>query len=210
MSKERISLRMKRVTKAFPGTLAVDGVDFDVRQGEVHALMGENGAGKSTLMKMLAGSFSDYTGDIQINGQSVTLKSPAEAIENGIGMIYQELSLARPITIAENVLVGRLPKKYGILDKKKMKNDTIEILKTVGLELDPFAFVEDISQHEAQLVEIAKVMSHNPSILVMDEPTSSLSRKDVEKLFDIIDDLKAKGLSYNLYFSPLTRGLQGC
>ena len=195
MSKERISLRMKRVTKAFPGTLAVDGVDFDVRQGEVHALMGENGAGKSTLMKMLAGSFSDYTGDIQINGESVTLKSPAEAIENGIGMIYQELSLARPITIAENVLVGRLPKKYGILDKKKMKKDTIEILKTVGLELDPFAFVEDISQHEAQLVEIAKVMSHNPSILVMDEPTSSLSRKDVEKLFDIIDDLKAKGLA---------------
>ncbi len=195
MSNERISLRMKRVTKAFPGTLAVDGVDFDVRQGEVHALLGENGAGKSTLMKMLAGSFTDYTGDIQINGKDVRLHSPAEAIDNGIGMIYQELSLARPITIAENVLVGRLPKKFGILDKKKMRKQTAAILKTVGLSLDPFAFVEDISPHEAQLVEIAKVMSHNPSILVMDEPTSSLSRQEVEKLFEIIDGLKARGLA---------------
>ena len=196
MSNERISLRMKRVTKAFPGTLAVDGVDFDVRQGEVHALLGENGAGKSTLMKMLAGSFSDYSGDIQINGKSVSLRTPSEAIENGIGMIYQELSLAKPITIAENVLVGRLPKKnFFMLDKKRIKEETRNILATVGLDLDPFAFVEDISQHEAQLVEISKVMSHNPSILVMDEPTSSLSRQDVEKLFGIIDDLKAKGLA---------------
>ena len=196
MSNERISLRMKRVTKAFPGTLAVDGVDFDVRQGEVHALLGENGAGKSTLMKMLAGSFSDYSGDIQINGQSVSLRTPSEAIENGIGMIYQELSLAKPITIAENVLVGRLPKKnFFMLDKKKIRSETKKILDTVGLDLDPFQFVEDISQHEAQLVEIAKVMSHNPSILVMDEPTSSLSRQDVEKLFGIIDNLKAKGLA---------------
>ncbi len=196
MSKERISLRMKRVTKAFPGTLAVDGVDFDVRQGEVHALLGENGAGKSTLMKMLAGSFADYTGEIQINGESVTLRTPSEAIDNGIGMIYQELSLARPITIAENVLVGRLPKKnFLMLDKQKMREETLKILESVGLELDPFTFVEDISPHEAQLVEIAKVMSHNPSILVMDEPTSSLSRQEVEKLFSIIDDLKAQGLA---------------
>ncbi len=196
MSKERISLRMRKVTKAFPGTLAVNRVDFEVRQGEVHALLGENGAGKSTLMKMLAGSFSDYTGEIVINGNEVSLRTPLEAIENGIGMIYQELSLARPITIAENVLVGRLPKKnFLMLDNKKIKEQTKEILKTVGLDLDPFTRVEDISQHEAQLVEIAKVMSHNPSILVMDEPTSSLSRQEVERLFEIIDNLKAQGLA---------------
>ena len=196
MTASTIALQMKNVSKQFPGTLAVDNVSFEARAGEVHALMGENGAGKSTLMKILAGSFNDYTGQILINGKEAALHSPAMAIRHGIGMIYQELSLARPITIAENVLVGRLPQKYGFLiDKKAMIADTRICLERVGLDLNPMTQVEEISQHEAQLVEIAKVLWHNPSILVMDEPTSALSREEVRRLFEIIQRLKEQGLA---------------
>jgi ribose transport system ATP-binding protein len=195
--KEILSLDMRGVSKQFPGTLAVDSVDFQVRPGEVHALLGENGAGKSTLMKMIAGSFSDYTGDIYIMGEKVELNSPAAAKAKGVGMVYQELSLAMPLTIAENVLAGRIPTKGKIFaDKKAMKDQTIECLKRVGLgHLDPFACIKEISQQEAQLVEIAKTLGNNPSILVMDEPTSSLSREEVKLLFGIIDNLKKQGLA---------------
>jgi ABC-type sugar transport system ATPase subunit len=192
-----IALRMAQVSKQYPGTLAVDHVDFEVRAGEVHALMGENGAGKSSLMKMLAGSFSDYTGQIYVSGKPVELRSPAQACEYGIGMVYQELSLAQPITIAENLLVGRLPvKRGGFLDRKALNREARRCLKQVGLEhLDPSTRVEEISQHEAQLVEIAKVLGRNPCILVMDEPTSALSREEVQRLYEIIRKLRRRGLA---------------
>jgi len=191
------ALSMKNVSKKFPGTLAVDGVDFEVYSGEVHALIGENGAGKSTLMKMIAGSFDDYTGDICVNGKTIPLTNPSIAKENGVAMIYQELSLAQPLTIAENVLVGRLPvKRRYFVDKKAMIERTREYLSRVGLDyLDPLAPIKEISQHEAQLVEIAKALGNNPCILVMDEPTSALSREEVERLFKIIDRLKKQGLA---------------
>ncbi|CEP69023.1 ABC transporter-like [Moorella glycerini] len=191
------ALQMKNVSKKFPGTLAVDNVDFEVYPGEVHALVGENGAGKSTLMKMLAGSFNDYTGQIYIDGKEVKLHSPAIAKANGIAMIYQELSLARALTIAENVLVGRLPvRNKWFLDNKALIQETRACLKSVELDyLDPFTPVEAISQHEAQLVEIAKALGNNPRILVMDEPTSALSREEVERLFKIIGKLKQQGLA---------------
>ncbi len=193
---KNISLQMKQVTKKFLGTTAVDQVDFEVRTGEVHALMGENGAGKSTLMKILAGSFTDYTGQVFINGKEVELHSPVAALDQGIGMIYQELSLALPISVAENLLAGRLPVKYGfILDKKEMIASAKACLEQVGLDIDPLSLISDISQHEAQLVEIAKVLWNKPSILVFDEPTSSLSREDASKLFEIIKQLKKAGLA---------------
>ncbi|MHB8963054.1 MAG: sugar ABC transporter ATP-binding protein [Saccharofermentanales bacterium] len=191
-----LALRMKGVSKEFPGTLAVDKVDFEVYSGEVHALIGENGAGKSTLMKMIAGSFDDYTGEIEINGKAVKLHSPSIAKANGIEMIYQELSLALPLTIAENVLVGILPVKGFLIDKKAMVTMTKARLARVGLEyLNPNKKAKEISQHEAQLVEIAKALGNNPCILVMDEPTSALSREEVERLFKIIDKLKKQGLA---------------
>ncbi len=190
-----LALEMRHVSKRFPGTIAVDDVSFEVYAGEVHALVGENGAGKSTLMKMLAGGYDDYTGQILINSKEVPLHSPAVAIKYGIGMIYQELSLARPISIAENLLVGRLPTRRGFLDRQKMLADVAQWLQRVGLSLDPSVPVEDISPHEAQLVEIAKVLSHRPCILVMDEPTSALSREEVERLFTIIESLKKQGLA---------------
>lgn len=192
-----LALEMKNVTKRFPGTIAVNGVSFDVSAGEVHALVGENGAGKSTLMKMLAGSFDDYEGEIVIGDKAVNLHSPATAKANGIEMIYQELSLALPISIAENVLVGKLPiTKLGLLDKKRTVEDTKKALERVGLShLDPFMPIEEISQHQAQLVEIAKALWNEPKILVMDEPTSALSREEVELLFSIIERLKNEGLA---------------
>lgn len=191
-----VALSMKQVCKRYPGTLAVDNVDFEVYAGEVHALIGENGAGKSTLMKMIAGAFDDYTGEIKVGEKSIRLTSPAIAMKNGIGMIYQELSLAQPLSIAENLLVGNLPQKNGLIDRKTMVNKTKGYLKRVGLEyLNPLTPVKEISQHEAQLVEIAKALSHNPCILVMDEPTSALSREEVERLFTIIDTLRKQGLA---------------
>jgi len=196
MISSAVALRMEGVSKAYPGTLAVDAVDFEARVGEVHALMGENGAGKSTLMKMLAGSFCDYTGRIAINGKEVKLHSPALAKAHGVGMIYQELSLARPISIAENLLVGRLPSRFGfMLDRPAMMEEASRCLERVGLDLDPKTPVDAISQHEAQLVEVAKVLGNDPSILVMDEPTSALSRDETERLFAIMRKLKKAGLT---------------
>jgi ribose transport system ATP-binding protein len=190
-----LALEMKHVSKRFPGTIAVDDVSFEVYAGEVHALVGENGAGKSTLMKMLAGSFDDYTGEICINGRNVTLHTPTEAKKYGIGMIYQELSLARPISITENLLAGRLPRKGPFLDRNRARSQAKGLLARVGLDLDPDLPIEDISQHEAQLVEIAKVLGNGPCILVMDEPTSALSREEVDRLFEIIVQLKNRGIA---------------
>ncbi|MEG2395203.1 MAG: ATP-binding cassette domain-containing protein, partial [Ruthenibacterium sp.] len=192
------ALEMRGVSKRFPGTLAVNEVDFCVKPGEVHALIGENGAGKSTLMKMIAGSFSDYTGDIFVGGKKVQLHTPSMAKESGIGMIYQELSLARPISIYENLLIGRLPVRKGlpIVNRKEGIAQAKELLGRVGLShLDPEMPISEISQCEAQLVEIAKVLGNNPRILVMDEPTSALSSEEVGRLFAIVKQLKEEGLA---------------
>jgi ribose transport system ATP-binding protein len=198
VSEDEISIasEMRGVSKRFPGTIAVNNVSFKVYPGEVHALVGENGAGKSTLMKILAGSFNDYTGDIFINNKKILLHSPFEARKNGIGMVYQELSLARPISIAENLLAGRLPQKRGFLNRRALYDESKRLLTIVGLdELDPWLPVEDLSQHEAQLVEIAKVLGPDPCILVMDEPTSALSQNEVNRLFGLIRNLRNNGIA---------------
>jgi len=189
------AIQMVGISKEFAGTRAVSGVDFEARAGEVHALMGENGAGKSTLMKILAGSFSDYTGDILVRGEKVLLHSPARAKAAGIAMIYQELSLTPSVSIAENILAGRLPSRGFILDRKALRTEAARWLERVGLSYDPDTPAEALSQHERQLVEIAKALSNHPSVLVFDEPTSALSRHEVEILFGIIRDLKAEGLA---------------
>lgn len=190
------ALRMTDVSKSFANTLAVRGVDFEAHSGEVHALMGENGAGKSTLMKIIAGAFNDYTGEILLDGKPQPLHTPSQAKAAGIGMIYQELSLVPQVSIAENILAGRLPKKHGfLLDRRKMLEESRHWLGKVGLDCDPLMRVEQLSQHEAQRVEIAKALSNKPSILVMDEPTSALSRREVEILFALIKELKDQGLA---------------
>jgi len=191
-----VALELKRVSKSYPGTLAVDRVDLAVRTGEVHALIGENGAGKSTLMKIIAGSFDDYTGEVFVSSKNVQLHTPATARAVGIAMIHQELSLAAPLSIAENILAGRLPTRRGIVDHRMMLKDARRWMGMVGLAtLDPLTTVETISQHEAQLVEIAKALASRPCILVMDEPTSALSREEVQRLFTVIRRLRRDGLA---------------
>lgn len=195
------ALELRGVSKRYPGTLAVNGIDLEIFSGEVHAVIGENGAGKSTLMKIIAGCFDDYTGEIRMGGKPVRLHSPAAARALGIAMIHQELSLAAPLSIAENVLAGRLPARRGILDRAAMLKEAARSLSLVGLEhLDPRTPVEELSQHEAQLVEVAKALGTRPCILVMDEPTSALSRQEVARLFEIIRRLRSQGLAI-LYIS---------
>ncbi|MGA2499367.1 MAG: sugar ABC transporter ATP-binding protein [Tepidisphaeraceae bacterium] len=195
-----VAMDLKGVSKRYPGTLAVDQIDLTVYVAEVHALVGENGAGKSTLMKIIAGSFSDYTGQVCVNQLPVQLHTPAQARAMGIAMIHQELSLAGPLSVAENILAGHLPTRYGLLDRRRLDTSARHWLAQVGLDVDPWTPVEELSQHEAQLVEIAKALSTRPCILVMDEPTSALSRVEVDRLFELIRQLRRRGLAI-LYIS---------
>ena len=200
MKESVIALKMSGVGKRFPGTIAVNDVDFEVRAGEVHALMGENGAGKSTLMKILAGYFPDYTGEITIHGKNVRLNTPLRAKEAGVGMVYQELSIAYNRSVEENMFAGNIPAKgrFGwFVDRAALREQALQSLAGVKLKgrIDPGAPMKNISQHESQLIEMAKVMNEAPRILVMDEPTSALSRSEVEMLFEIIEDIKKKGVA---------------
>ena len=192
-----VVLQMKKVSKSFPGTLAIDNVDFEVRAGEVHALMGENGAGKSTLMKILAGSFDDYSGEIFIGDKKVDLHSPHLAKTEGVAMMYQELSIAYNRSVQENIFAGEIPGKGVFVDMKQLREKTVKSLEKVKLDkkIDPATQMKNISQHESQLIEMAKGLNSNPKILVMDEPTSALSNAEVKLLFDIIADLKKSGMA---------------
>ena len=200
MEEPVIALKMSGVGKRFPGTIAVNNVDFEVRAGEVHALMGENGAGKSTLMKILAGYFPDYTGEITIHGKNVRLNTPLRAKDEGIGMVYQELSIAYNRSVEENMFAGSIPAKGRLgwfVDRAALREKALQSLAGVKLEgrINPGTPMKNISQHESQLIEMAKVMNANPRILVMDEPTSALSSSEVEMLFSIIEDIKNKGVA---------------
>ena len=202
MADQAYALEMKHIVKRFPSLVAVDDISLKIRKGEVHAICGENGAGKSTLMKVLAGEYSDYGGQIVINGKEERINSPSKAKSCGIEIIRQELGLARPISVAENIMAGSLPRRRWIfLDKKELRENTRRCLERVGLGyIHPDTLVSSLSQHEAQLIEIAKALSNNPSILIMDEPTSALSRQESRRLFRIISALKANGLAM-LYIS---------
>ncbi len=202
MDKETCALEMKHIIKRFSSFPAVNDISIQVHKGEVHAICGENGAGKSTLMRVLAGEYPDYEGQIFIDGKEVKIDSPTKARKCGIAIIHQELGLARPITVAENIMSGALPKKRWIfLDKKKLWETSAKYLEMVGLkDLNPDMPVSALSQHEAQLVEIAKALSNHPGILIMDEPTSSLSREESRQLFEIIHELTSQGLAV-LYIS---------
>lgn len=188
-------LEMTDITKTFPGVKALDKVTFKLRPGTVHALMGENGAGKSTLMKCLFGIYHRDGGTILFDGQEVAFKDSKEAIDAGVSMIHQELQPIRMMTIAENVFLGNYPLgKFNLVDHAKMNADTKELLEEVGLYIDPKTLLNELTVSQMQSVEIAKAISHHAKIVIMDEPTSSLTSSEVEKLFDIIDKLKAKNI----------------
>ncbi|CAM5490143.1 Galactose/methyl galactoside import ATP-binding protein MglA [Mycolicibacterium aubagnense] len=187
---------MRGVDKAFPGVRALKGAGFDLRSGEVHALMGENGAGKSTLMKILAGIYRQDAGEVLVGGQPVDLGSPRAAIAAGIGIIHQELILMPHLTAAQNILIGREPRKAGglLLDEAALNAYAAEIFKTMQLSLDPRTLVGSLTIARQQMVEIAKALSFRSRILIMDEPTAALNDKEVGELFAIINRLKADGV----------------
>jgi ribose transport system ATP-binding protein len=194
-------LRMTGVRKAFGATCALDGVDFAVQPGEVHALIGENGAGKSTLMKILSGVHQPDAGQIEIDGQPYRPSNPLEARRQGVAMIYQELALAPHLSVAENVLLGVEPVRAGFagggrLDHGAAEGLTREALETLGhSEISPRAVVGSLSIAAQQLVEIARALVTRARIIVLDEPTSSLTRRDVERLFEVVGKLAGQGVS---------------
>ena len=200
MGNSEYILKMKNITKRFSGVVALSGVSLKLRPATVHALMGENGAGKSTLMKCLFGIYHKDEGEIFLNGENVHFNGTMDAIEHGISMIHQELYPQRFLSVMENVWVGRLPVKHGLVDYKAMYEKTQKLLKELDINLDPKAKVEDLSVSQMQCVEIVRAVSFNSKVIIMDEPTSSLTDNEVEHLFKIIARLKAKGVAF-IYIS---------
>jgi len=191
-------LELKGVTKTFPGVKALQDVSLAIRPGTVHALMGENGAGKSTLMKCLFGIYKMDSGEIRIEGKKVNINNPEDAMHKGIAMVHQELQPVLPRNVAENMYLGRFPTMLGplkVINHKKMYEDTAHWLKEVGMEIDPKTPLSKLSIGQMQTIEIAKAVSHNAKVIIFDEPTSSLSEKEVEVLFRIMNDLRDRGVA---------------
>jgi len=187
-------LRMSGITKRFPGVLALDGVDFELRAGEVHALVGENGAGKSTLMKILNGALTADAGQISIDGRPVHITSPSAAAHLGIAMIYQELCLAPHLTVGENLFLGREPLRGGLVDFRALHSNAQRYLDELQCDVSSRQRVADLGIAQQQMVEIARALSHKARFLVMDEPTASLSEAEAERLFGIIRSLRDAGV----------------
>ena len=191
-----IALKLSKIHKSFGPTVALDGVDLDLRQGEVHALIGENGAGKSTLMNVIAGSLRPDQGTMEINGQPYTPSNPLDARTHGIALIHQELSLCPHLSVAENVLMGIESSRMGWLDRDKLFARTNEVLKTFHhADIRPEKRVGDLSVAARQIVEISRAIAARARIILMDEPTSSLQRDDVTHLFTLIRKLSSEGIS---------------
>ena len=198
MIADDIILEMRGIVKSFPGVQALSGVDFDVQRGEVHVLLGENGAGKSTLIKILTGNYQPDAGRIVFKGQKVIFNSPGEAQKAGISVIYQEFSLIRHLTVAENIYLGDEPYKLPglpIIDQERMAAGAQELLDRLNLAIDPYARVEDLIPAEQQMVEVARALHLSADLVIMDEPTASLSSREVADLFSAIRVLRAQGVA---------------
>ena len=195
MADEKLLLQMTGIDKSFPGVHALQSVHFDLCRGEVHALLGENGAGKSTLIKILGGIYQKDKGEILVNGEKVTINSVEDARKAGVSIIHQELVLVPWLSIAENMFLGREPlNKLGLVDYGKMNREAKKYLVDFGLDLDPLTPIAKLNIAQQQMVEIVKAISFSSNIVVMDEPTSSLSDKEAEALFESIRKLKARGV----------------
>lgn len=187
-------LEMKNMSKEFPGVRALNKVSLKVRSGTVHALMGENGAGKSTLMKCLFGIYSADTGEVYLEGKRVEFKNPKDALSHGVAMVHQELNQALKRSVMDNIWLGRYPKELGIVvSERQMYRDTKKIFDELGISANPREIMGNMSVAERQMVEIAKAVSYDSRIIVLDEPTSSLTEEEVARLFKIIDMLRARG-----------------
>ena len=187
-------VEMVGIDKSFPGVRALSQARFELRAGEVHALMGENGAGKSTLMKILSGVYSRDAGEVRLNGRPVEITSPRQAQDMGIGIIHQELALMRDLTAAQNIFIGREPRRFGLLDEGALNRDAQAIFDSMNLRLSPTVLVESLTIAKQQMVEIAKALSYKSRVLIMDEPTAALNDAEIAELFTIINRLKAEGV----------------
>lgn len=188
-------LEMKGIMKSFNGSPVLKKVDFEVAPGEVHALMGENGAGKSTLIKILTGIYPKDEGQIFFDGEEVEINNRTDASKLGIGVVYQELSLIPTLTVAQNIMLGKEDAKAGILKSRRMKQEVEKLVKTYGFDVNPNAVVETLTIAQRQTVEILKALSEKSRLIIMDEPTASLSAKESEALFKIIEQLRNRGIS---------------
>jgi ribose transport system ATP-binding protein len=195
-SMETPIMEMRQISKSFNGIKVLDDAHFELRKGEVHALMGGNGAGKSTLMKILTGVYELDRGSIHLNGADVEIKTPNDAEKQGISMIFQEFSLIPTLTVAQNIYIGREPKTaWGFIDDKKSVQMTKQLMEDLNVDINPNDLVGDLSVGFWQMTEIAKALAKETKILIMDEPTSSLTKRETEILFDFIARLKSKGFS---------------
>ena len=185
---------MLDIEKQFPGVKALDHARLQLRPGSIHALMGENGAGKSTLMKCLFGIYKKDAGSIRMNGKEVNFVNPRHALDNGVAMVHQELNQVLYRSVMENMWLGRFPLKGGLVDHKKMYNDTKAVLDDLEIKVDPKTIIGTMAVSQRQMLEIAKAVSYNAKILVLDEPTSSLTSEEVEHLFRIMRRLCDQGV----------------
>ena len=191
---EHFLLQAKGITKTFPGVLALDKVDFDLYPGEVHVLLGENGAGKSTLMKVLAGAYQPDSGTITVSGHEIHMANPRQAQKLGIGIIYQEFNLVPYMNVAQNIFQGRFPHRWGLLDQRKMHSDSRRLLDSLNMSIDTRARVVSLGVAQQQMVEVAKALSVQSKVLIMDEPTAALTDREIEQLFAAIHRLKQQGI----------------
>lgn len=187
-------LQIDRISKSFPGVKALESVELEVARGEIVALIGENGAGKSTLMKILAGIHRPDSGAIHIDGRSIELRSPRDAVSQGIAVIHQELELVDTLDVAANIFLGREPARYGLIDFRQMWANAQSILERLGLPISPRAKISELSLAHRQMVEIARALSLDARIMLMDEPTSSLTTVETERLLKIVRELRAQGI----------------
>jgi len=191
-------LEMRRITKFFPGVRALNDVDLELNRGEILAIIGENGAGKSTLVKILGGIYYPNTGKIILDGKEVVIDSVQTATNLGIAFVHQELNLSDNLDVGSNIFLGREPRKkdfFNLIDQKKIYKDTEEILKRIDMQCSPYILIRDLTIGSQQMVEIAKSLSISAQILIMDEPTSSLSRHETEQLFKVLKELRSQGVS---------------
>jgi inositol transport system ATP-binding protein len=193
---DNVILQMENISKSFPGVKALSDVNLTVHKGTIHALMGENGAGKSTLMKILDGIYAPDSGQITFQGQPVTIDTTHTALKLGISMIHQELSPIPYMMVSENIFLGREPLgRYGLIDKRKLNADTKALLDRLGIDIKPTSLMKTLSVANTQMVEIAKAISYDASLIIMDEPTSAITEREVDHLFRMIRSLKAKGVT---------------
>jgi ABC-type sugar transport system ATPase subunit len=194
-AENNVLIQLLDISKRYGGLQALDNVSIDIRKGEVHAVVGENGAGKSTMMKIVGGIVQRDSGTIIFDGRPVEFATPHEAIDAGIAVIHQELSVLPTLNVIENVFMGRMPSRGGRVLWREMERSTREVLALVGLEIDPFRLMDDLTISQRQLIEIAKALSFETKVIIMDEPNSSLAESETEKLFSVIREMKGKGIS---------------